>query len=265
MIREIAAQRTLVVVVAHPDDESFGCGALIAGAAAEGVRVVVACVSRGELGEDASGRHPTRVALGEARERELRTAAAILGVAEVEMLGLADSGWEGEPEPGSIVAEPLLLAARLDEVLRRHRPDVVVTLDPTGSDGHRDHAAVGAATTESFERVADWPATLYHWCLPRSLMDAWLREIAAGNPDSVYLEIELGRADADITTILDGAAVLDRVWQAIRCHTTQVTPYDGVSDELADEFVRREHLVRRYPVWTGGSPETALTWPVVTD
>lgn len=257
-----AGQSTVLVVIAHPDDESFGCGALIASAAAAGHRVVVACASRGELGEDASGLYPDRESLGDAREAELRAAAHLLGVADVELLGLSDSGWDGPAEPGSIVAEPGRLASRLDDVLCRYRPAVVIGLDPAGSDGHRDHAAVGAAVTEAFDRVVDWPATLYHWCLPRALMSAWAREIAAQSPDSVYLDTELGRADADVTTVLDGQAVLDRVWRAIESHRTQTTPYEGISAELADRFVRYDHLIRRRPAWVLGTPrEEALLWP----
>lgn len=172
----------MLAVIAHPDDESFGCGALIASVAAAGGRVIVACASRGELGEDASGLYADAESLGMARENELRSAAELLGVAEVEVLGLVDSGWEGPAAPGSIVAEPARLASLLDEVLRKYRPSLVVGLDPTGSDGHRDHAAVGHAITEAFDRVVDWPASLYHWCLPHSLMDEWTREIAAKNP-----------------------------------------------------------------------------------
>lgn len=253
---------TLLVVIAHPDDESFGCGALIASAAAAGRRVIVACASRGELGEDASGLYADRASLGTAREAELRASADLLGVAGVELLGLSDSGWDGDPEPGSIVAEQQELATRLDAVLRRYQPAVVVTMDPTGSDGHRDHAAVGQAATEAFDRVVDWSASLYHWCLPRSLMDAWAREIAAQNPDSVYLETELGRSDADVTTKLDGETVLDRAWSAIGSHRTQTTPYEGITTELAGRFVRYDYLIRHRPHWEPGAPlEDALLWP----
>jgi LmbE family N-acetylglucosaminyl deacetylase len=258
------ASRTLLVVVAHPDDESFGCGALIASAVQTGARVVVYCASRGERGEDASGQRLTGAELGRAREAELRESARLLGASTVELLDLVDSGWDGVADPGSIVAEPQRLGAALDEVLRRHRPDVVVTLDPTGSDGHRDHAAVGQATTEAFDRVVDWPASLYHWCLPHSLMDAWSRQVAARDPDSVYLETELGRADLDVTTVLDGRAVLDVVQRAIDAHRTQASPFEGISPALVERFVRFDYLVRQRPAWpdaSGVAQESALLWP----
>lgn len=250
--------RTLLVVIAHPDDESFGCGALIAAAAADGARVVVACASRGELGEDASGLYPQREALAAAREAELRASARILGVSEVILMGLVDSGWDGAAPRGAIIAESVKLTEHIRELLTQHQPAIVVTLDPSGSDGHRDHAAVGRATTVAFDQTVHWPASLYHWCLPHSLMDAWSREISANNPDSVYLETELGRDDRDITTILDGAAVLEQVWRAIAAHQTQTSPYEGISADLAEKFVRYDHLIRQRPPVTGGNRGTEV-------
>lgn len=262
--------RTLLVVVAHPDDESFGCGALIAAAAGAGIRVIVVCASRGELGEDASGLHPDRESLAAAREAELYESAAMLGASEVVVLGLIDSGWDGAAGAGAVVAEPEQLRQRISDVLRKYRPGVVVTMDPTGSDGHRDHAAVGRATTVAFDQTVDWPASLYHWCLPHSLMDAWAREVAAQDPDSVYLETELGRPDDQVTTILDGATVVGQVWRAIANHRTQKSPYEGISAELAERFVRYDYLIRQRPPWpdatgaleAGRTPlEKSLLWP----
>ena len=68
----------------------------------------------------------------------------------------------------------------------------------------------------------------------------------------------MGRADADITTIVDGQRVLDQVWQAIGRHVTQTSPYEGVSPALVEKFVRFDHLIRQVPAWRGGSQETAL-------
>ncbi|MPV51389.1 hypothetical protein GCG21_15500 [Pseudactinotalea sp. HY160] len=252
---------TLLVVVAHPDDESFGCGALIAGEAARGVDVVVASASRGELGEDASGLHPSPAMLGAAREVEMRRAARVLGASRVEILGLGDSGWDGEAPSGSIVAEPERLRMELTRLLEAHRPDVVVTMDPSGSDGHRDHAAVAEATTAVFGDRVDWPAALYHWCMPHSIMDDWLREIAAAQPDSVYAGTDMGRPDDHITTIVDGTGVAERVWRAIAEHATQDSPFEAISAELAHRFVAVDHLVRIHPAWPGGPHERALCYP----
>jgi len=77
----------MLVVVAHPDDETFGCGSVLAHAAARGVETVVACATRGELGEIAPGSGAQPADLGDVREAELRAAAQELGVARVVMLG----------------------------------------------------------------------------------------------------------------------------------------------------------------------------------
>ena len=86
------------MVVAHPDDETFGCGSLIAAAAAAGAQVTVICATRGESGE----RRPDPVTdgwpLGLLREVELCQAAIVLGVEEVVLLDHVDSGFSG-PAP----------------------------------------------------------------------------------------------------------------------------------------------------------------------
>jgi LmbE family N-acetylglucosaminyl deacetylase/DNA-binding PadR family transcriptional regulator len=256
---ETAANPTLLLVVAHPDDETFGCGSLLADARERGARVVVCCATRGEAGEDATGAASSAVALAEHREAELRHAAGILGVDEVEILGFADSGWDGPAPAGSLVkVGPRVLTAAVEDVLVRHRPDVVVTLDPTGSDGHRDHAAIGSTTTEAFRRRVTWSASLYHWCLPRSLMQAWSRHTAEANPDSVYLETELGRADEDITTRTVYGHLLGKRRAAIAAHATQASPFADLPEDLEAAFLGEDHLVRIVPPWDGGPPEANL-------
>ena len=245
----------LLCTVAHPDDESFGLGSLLAGAVARGARVVLLCATRGEAGEDNTGAGRTGDELGAVRERELRDAAAALGVAEVEVLGFADSGWDGPAPKNALISADEALVTAVRHALARHRPQVVVTMDPTGSDGHRDHAAIGAATTSAFARHGDATA-LYHWCLPRSVMGRWLEE--RGAAAGIYAGL-LGRPDADITTVVDGEAVLDVRRRAIAAHASQDSPFLGLSSGLETAFLTRDHLVRVVPPWPGGPPEQTLT------
>src|SRR5690349_18452019 len=116
----------LVVVVAHPDDESFGCGSAIALAVARGARVTLICGTRGEAGERVPDPATDHVPLGEVREGELRAAAAVLGVNDVELLDHADSGFDGPLPDGalcSLTVDELApeLRGRFDEL----HPDVV--------------------------------------------------------------------------------------------------------------------------------------------
>jgi len=234
----------LLVTVAHPDDEAFGCGSLLAHAARHGVETVVACATRGELGEPAPGVFdvaPTQEELGEVREAELRAATAILGVARVEVLGWRDSGVDGDPAPGSLCAAPTAdVEAAVAELLERERPDVVVTLD--ASDGHRDHAVMRDATLAAVD-AAHPPAATYLWCLPRSLMQEFTGVADLGTPDE------------DITTVVDASDLLDLRWEAMRAHRSQVAPYDGMGPELQRAFLATDRLRRVRPAWTGGAVE----------
>ncbi|MET0909754.1 MAG: PIG-L family deacetylase [Ilumatobacteraceae bacterium] len=138
----------LLLIVAHPDDETFGCGSVLAHAAASGVESVVVCATRGELGE-VNGRVARSTmdpeAVGVLREAELRAACAQLGVSRVDVLGWRDSGVVGDPAAGSLVAAPTAEVAReVAQLVDEIRPDILMV--PEGSDGHRDHLAVRDAT-----------------------------------------------------------------------------------------------------------------------
>src|SRR5688572_14466737 len=117
---------TLMAVHAHPDDEAIGTGGVLARAAAEGIRtVLVTCT------------------VGAVRERELRAACAVLGVTHLELLGYRDSGMAGTDDnnhPDSFAQADLDDAtARLVELVRQHRPSVIVTYNENGFYGHPDH------------------------------------------------------------------------------------------------------------------------------
>lgn len=246
MDETVRRARRLLLVVAHPDDEAFGCGSLLAHAAAQGAETYVCCATRGELGEPAPGRSIPPGQLGEVREAELRAAASVLGVARVDLLGWCDSGMTGDPDPGALVAAPLddvacAIQARISEL----QPDVVVTLD--ASDGHRDHRHVRDATLRAVERSGSDAAT-YLWCLPRSLMHEH-----TGDPS-------LGTPDEEITTVIDVGRHRGTRWAAMRAHASQVPPFEGMDGHLADAFLSVDRLVRVRPPWTGGAVEPDLQW-----
>jgi LmbE family N-acetylglucosaminyl deacetylase len=249
----------LLVVVAHPDDETFGTGSVIASAAAAGVDVTVCCATRGEEGEDTSGTTRNPSELAEVREQELRAAAHVLGAHEVVVLDFADSGFDGDALPGSL--STVELAAIVDpiaDLIARVEPDVVVTLDPDSVTDHRDHMRIGQATTAAFAKTAKPAARLYYWTLARSLTVRWQNEMKALGRLPAYVEIELGRPDAEITTVVDVTHVVQERRAAIAAHRTQTSPFDGLSSELGDQFLARDCLVRAVPPWNDGPLETTL-------
>jgi N-acetyl-1-D-myo-inositol-2-amino-2-deoxy-alpha-D-glucopyranoside deacetylase len=228
----------LLVVVAHPDDESFGCGSLLAHAAAVGYETSVLCATRGEAGES----RIDTADLAAHREAELRDSARILGVRHVRLLDHRDSGMTGDPEPRTLAAaKPEAVAAEVQAVLDELRPDVVVTLD--ASDGHRDHAAIRDATLAAVESADDPPAATYLWCLARSSMTRWAAHMGRVGGGDAYLALaELGTPDEQITTTIDVSAHVGTRWEAIRAHTSQASPYDDLPDELAREFLATDRL-----------------------
>jgi LmbE family N-acetylglucosaminyl deacetylase len=243
------------VVVAHPDDETFGCGSLLMHAAARGVRTVVVCATRGEAGEVETDVPVPAAGLGELRESELRAAAAALGVADVELLLFADSGLTGDAGPETLAGAPVpAVEAAVLAALDRHAPDVVVTLD--GSDGHRDHVRVRDVVTGLLVGTG---TPVYLQCLPRSLMHAWVRHHAADEGKAAYVELpEIGTPDEELTTILDTSVFLDRRHAAIALHRSQQSPFDGLPEDVQRAWLGREHLVRLNPPWEGGPQETEL-------
>lgn len=243
--------RRLLVVVAHPDDEAFGCGSLLAHASAHGVESTVVCATRGELGEPSPGSGLSREDLPGARERELREACALLGVGRVELLDHLDSGMDGEPAPGSLAAaDPTALRDQVAAVMGEIEPDVVVTLD--ASDGHRDHAAMRDATLAALDVVARRPAATYLFCLARSLMTEFTGVDSLGTPDE------------HLTTVVDVGDLLDLRWRAIRAHASQVPPFDAMDDALQHGFLAVDRLRRVDPPWAGGPTETSWLTPLQT-
>ena len=249
----------LLVVVAHPDDETFGTGSVLLHAAASGLSTSVVCATRGEAGEVVEGSGVDTADIAAAREDELRRAAAILGVGRVELFDFRDSGMTGDADASTLAgADPDAVRDAVLVVLRDVRPDVVVTLD--AGDGHRDHAAVRDATLAAVDALPpeDAPVTYLH-CLPRSIMGRWVAHMAATDPSWAHLELpDLGTPDEQVTTVIDTREHLaDRV-TAMAEHRSQRSPFDGLPRGLFEDFLTREHLIRVRPSWDGGAIETEL-------
>ena len=157
---------TLMAVHAHPDDESSSTGGLLRLVAEQGHTTIVVTCTNGELGEvhlpdlrlnprqDSADRQ--RLAL--IRQEELVKATAILGVTKVYRLGYHDSGmagWDSNHDRQAFVqANQEDVTGQLVHIIRRHRPDVVVTYDAHGGYGHPDHIMVHRVTVASVEAAA---------------------------------------------------------------------------------------------------------------
>jgi len=243
--------RRVLVVVAHPDDETFGTGSLLLRLADRGVTTGVCCASRGEAGDVREGVPVPAGGVAALREAELRCAADALGVSEVFLLDLLDSGMTGTAPADSIAGAPMYdVTRRVSDAVAAFGPDLLVTLD--GGDGHRDHVRVrDAAVSAGCEHGI--PVWLH--CLPRGLMRRWAQSLAGQDPDSPYLALgELGTPDEQITTRIDTGEFYDRRWEAIALHRSQVSPYEALPQDLQRAFLATEHL---HPAPLPADPDSA--------
>jgi LmbE family N-acetylglucosaminyl deacetylase len=250
-----------LVTVAHPDDETFGTGSVIAALLTGGAHVTVCCATRGEEGE-APGGLAEDADLGAVREAELRAAGAVLGVHEFVLLGLRDSGMSGDAGEETLAGAPYAeVVRRVSAVLDDVEPTVVVTLGPERGDGHRDHVRIGRATIEAC-RGRDG-VRVYAWVVGREVMRAWFAELARTNPDAAHLAMDVDRDDVgwpedEVSVVLDSRPYRDLRARAAREHRTQKPPFDGMPAGLQDAFLDTDRLVQVVPPWPGGPPLTSL-------
>ncbi|MCL4258613.1 MAG: PIG-L family deacetylase [Anaerolineales bacterium] len=153
------SRKTILIVLAHPDDESFGMGGTIAYYDTLGVDVHLACATRGEAGTVDAEYLTKYNTIAELREAELLCAADALGLKSVNFLEYRDSGMVGSEDnrrPEALVQAPLeQVAGRIVALIRRLRPQVVITFDETGGYYHPDHIHIHKATVAAFHAAGD--------------------------------------------------------------------------------------------------------------
>jgi N-acetyl-1-D-myo-inositol-2-amino-2-deoxy-alpha-D-glucopyranoside deacetylase len=237
---------TLLCVHPHPDDESIACGGVLARAAATGIHTVVVTCTGGEEGENLAGIDLAGEPLPVHRRRELAAALATLGVTGHHWLGYRDSGMAGSPandHPASFHRADVEEAARrLAALLRRHRPQVVVSDDEHGTYGHPDHVQAHRVTVRAVALAADpaadvpgapWQvAKRYVHTLGRDrVLDGHRALVAAGLPSPFgdaevddAAAIPFGTPDDAITTEVDVRPWLAAKRAALAAHRSQIGP-----------------------------------------
>ncbi len=257
----------LLCVHAHPDDESSKGSGTVARYHHEGVHTVLVCCTGGEEGDilnPAMERPDIRENLPEVRLKELRRATEIIGYDEVVMLGYRDSGMPGTPsneDPRSFAAAPLEeSAARLVEVIRRNRPQVIITYsDDQQGYPHPDHLRVHDVSVAAFDAAGDpeaFPSAGQPWQPLKLYYSVWSsRRIRAMHEKFLELGLEspfpkewLERPSNDdmITTEIDIAGHADVRTQALLAHETQVDPTSRFWFGLPPEVSREVHPFEDY-------------------
>jgi N-acetyl-1-D-myo-inositol-2-amino-2-deoxy-alpha-D-glucopyranoside deacetylase len=266
-VSALEADRRLVLVHAHPDDETINNGASMALYAARGVGITLVTCTRGEMGEviPAELAHLAADrddALGPHRVGELAAAMAVLGVRDHRFLGsYRDSGMayaaDGsvvpvpDPRPGAFALVDVDAAAQqLAEIIAAVRPHVVVTYEPGGGYGHPDHVQTHRVTMRAVELAqGEWDVPKVYWnVMPESLVLGAPGAAGAGMAARAGLP-SMVVADELVTTVVDGSAQLDAKRAALRAHATQILvdgPMFALSNGVWQPVLGREYyrLVR---------------------
>jgi LmbE family N-acetylglucosaminyl deacetylase len=211
----LPAWTSVLVVVAHPDDESFGLGAVVTAFVEAGAHVSVLCLTHGE----ASTLHGVAGDLAVLREAELRAAAEALGAADVQLLGLPDGGLASLPLEDLL---PPVVAA-----VSRTAADGLLAFDSSGVTGHPDHAAATRAAVAAAESLG---LPVLGWTLPLAVAEQLRAEFGAGFAGHTRAEIDL-----ELTVHREGQR------RAVACHPSQAVPGSVLWRRL-ELLGDREHL-----------------------
>ena len=260
-----------MAVHAHPDDEVFLTGGVLAKASAEGIHTVLVTATLGEEGEIHDPEldpEEARHRLGSIRELELRRAAEILGVHELHVLGFRDSGMDGTPEnahPDNFHnADPEEATEKMVRLIRQTRPDVIVTYAERGGYGHPDHIATHRVTVAAFDAAGDptrfpelefpaWaPRKLYYGAFSRSAFERMRQLFRENNPDEALDTPDEDYStftvpDEDITTLVEVRAQMAQKQAALRAHRTQIpedSPFLTMAAELVGDLAGWETFIR---------------------
>lgn len=279
MTETVTADRRLLLVHAHPDDESIATGSTMAHYVAAGAHVTLVTCTLGEEGEVLLPGLALLAAdqgdqLGGWRIAELAAAMTELGVRDHRFLGGAgrfrDSGMMGDPANAKPRAfwradsdQSVFDAAvsALVDVVREVRPQVMVTYDDFGAYGHPDHimahrvataAAKMAAEPEFAASGAPWAVSKFYWtAFPRSVLAAQLEAIKATGGNSPFDSVEsvddvpFAVADELVSTVVHAPEHGAAKMRALAAHRTQITvdgPFFALSNNLGQQVMGTEYF-----------------------
>jgi N-acetyl-1-D-myo-inositol-2-amino-2-deoxy-alpha-D-glucopyranoside deacetylase len=264
------SDRRLLLVHAHPDDESISNGATMAKYVAEGAKVTLVTCTRGEEGEVlipelahlASTQDDN---LGEHRIKELAVAMKELGVTDHRFLGnYRDSGMmgtESNNRPDTFWQADLDDAAGLlVKIIREVKPQVLITYDEFGGYGHPDHIkaqrvamrASELAANSSFGEGEAWSISKIYWnTMPKSVVEEGMKKLKEQGSsffgtDNID-ELPFVKPDELTTAVIDGTKYVDRKMAALAAHKSQISmagPFFALSNNLGNNVWGYEYYTQ---------------------
>jgi LmbE family N-acetylglucosaminyl deacetylase len=261
----------IMAIFAHPDDEG-AIGGTLAAYARQGAEVTLVCTTRGEAGQISDPALATAETLGEVRQKELEAACQIIGIQQLQFLDYRDSGMAGTAENGNphafVQADPAEVTGKLVSLIRRLKPNIVITFEPFGWYGHPDHQATSRWATEAYALAGDataypdsgatWqPQRLFHAVIPFSKFRAMIQEAAAGGYFESHDLIEsipqeqLIKTESEVTHVIDVTALFDIKQSARRAHHTQFSEehmFWKIPREMMIKASGNEYFIQVYPL-----------------
>jgi LmbE family N-acetylglucosaminyl deacetylase len=275
--QELRRDDTLLVVHAHPDDESSQTGGTLARYAAQGKRTVLITCTDGAQGDSPTGAKPgepghSTQEVAAIRSAELRSVQDILHISDLVELRHPDSGMPDDPlsidSRSFSRLDPAALTRQISELLTQYQPAVVITYPPNGLSEHPDHIRVHDTVTAAFAdyRSQHHPqARLYYIAIARSRIQH-LHAVVGADWTEWLPPLTISTEDSVITTAIDIAGFRESKRAAIAAHTSQADARTLLKIFDTDAGVdQAEFYVRAEPA-PDGTLETDLfaTQPEVT-
>jgi N-acetyl-1-D-myo-inositol-2-amino-2-deoxy-alpha-D-glucopyranoside deacetylase len=243
----------ILLVHAHPDDETINNGATMALYADKGALVTLITCTRGEEGEVlvpelAHLASNQRDLLGQHRETELALAMKALGISDYRFLGAPDTkfrdsgmmGTDPNNRPDVFWQADLDSAAQLlVKVIEEIKPQILITYDEFGGYGHPDHIQAHRVAMRAAE-LSTWQIQKIYWnTMPKSVIAQGMEKMKEIGSDFFGAEsvddIPFAKDDEFVTTLIDGGAYVDKKMEAMKAHETQIAldgPFFALSNNL---------------------------------
>ena len=255
-IQRMNFEKRLLLVHAHPDDETINNGATMAKYVAEGAKVTLVTCTRGEEGEvlvPALANLASSIddKLGEHRVIELTNAMAELGIKDFRFLGAPDKKWRDSGMMGTPPNErsDVFWQADLDEaasdlakIILEIKPQVMITYDEIGGYGHPDHIKAHQVAMRGAELAsnAGWTISKIYWnTMPRSVIQNGIDKMKEVGSDFFGAEsaddLPFAKPDELVTSLIKAPEYVDKKMAAMKAHETQISvdgPFFALSNNL---------------------------------
>jgi LmbE family N-acetylglucosaminyl deacetylase len=242
--------KKMLLVFAHPDDESFWAGGTAAKYVKAGWDVDLIYATRGEKGKLGVYENVNEEKLGDIRQKEAVKAGTLLGISTITFLGYKD-GTLAQEIPGEIEDK---IYQKMTELV----PDCVITFNTTGINNHPDHVKTCYATTFAFQKYASWikeklgdrpdftenlEPKLYYACIPESVV-TYLQKNKIF-PEESHGKPLHGTDDKFITTVIQIRGFENTKKKALRTHISQKKDIDRILSFARNPLVHQEWFILR--------------------